>query len=82
MAKSLRVLIVEDDERDVALLLHELRRNDYDVTYERVDTPEAMSAALEGRPWDVVLSDYTMPHFSGPAALSLVREQASDLPFS
>jgi signal transduction histidine kinase len=81
MAKSLRVLIVEDSEADAALILHELRRNDYDVTHERVDTPEAMSAALEGQPWDIVLSDYTMPHFSGPAALSLVKEQASDLPF-
>jgi signal transduction histidine kinase len=81
MAKSLRVLIVEDDERDTALLLRELQRNDYDVTYQRVDTPEAMSAALESQPWDIVLSDYTMPRFSGPAALSLVRERALDLPF-
>jgi signal transduction histidine kinase len=80
-AKSLRVLIVEDDERDAALMLHELQRNDYDVTYQRVDTPEAMSAALESQPWDIVLSDYTMPRFSGPAALLLVRERALDLPF-
>jgi signal transduction histidine kinase len=58
-----------------------LQRNDYDVTYQRVDTPEAMSAALESQPWDIVLSDYTMPRFSGPAALSLVRERALDLPF-
>jgi signal transduction histidine kinase len=81
MTNSLRVLIVEDNELDATLMLHELRRNGYDVTYERVDTPEAMSAALESQPWDVVLSDYTMPRFSGPAALSLVREQTLDLPF-
>jgi signal transduction histidine kinase len=81
MAQPLHVLIVEDDERDAALMVHELRRGDYDVTYERVDTPEAMSAALESRPWDLVLSDFTMPRFSAPAALALVRERALDLPF-
>ena len=46
MTQPLRVLIVEDDERDAALVLHELRRCDYEVTYERVDTPEAMGAAI------------------------------------
>jgi signal transduction histidine kinase len=81
MAQPLRVLIVEDDERDAALVLHELRRCDYEVTYERVDTPEAMSAALEKQPWDLVLSDFTMPRFSAPAALALVKERALDLPF-
>jgi signal transduction histidine kinase len=81
MAQPLRVLIVEDDERDAALVLHELRRCDYEVTYERVDTPEAMSSALENQPWDIVLSDFSMPRFSAPAALSLVKERALDLPF-
>jgi signal transduction histidine kinase len=81
MTQPLRVLIVEDDERDAALLVRELQRCDYEVTFERVDTAEAMSAALEKQPWDIVLSDYTMPCFSGPAALSLVKERALDLPF-
>jgi signal transduction histidine kinase len=81
MAQPLRVLIVEDDERDAALLLRELRRCDYDVSYERVETSEAMSAALEKQPWDIVLSDFTMPRFSAPAALSLVKARALDLPF-
>src|SRR5580704_9773311 len=81
MGQPLRVLIVEDDERDAALVLHELRRCDYEVTYERVETPEAMTAALERQPWDIVLSDFTMPRFSAPAALSLVKERALDLPF-
>jgi signal transduction histidine kinase len=81
MSQPLRVLIVEDNERDAALMLHELQRSEYDVSYERVDTPEAMSAALEKQPWDIVLSDFTMPRFSAPAALSLVKERALDLPF-
>jgi signal transduction histidine kinase len=81
MTQPLRILMVEDDERDAALMLRELRRHDYDVTYERVDTAEAMSAALEKQPWDIVLSDFTMPCFGAPAALSLVKERVLDLPF-
>src|SRR5262249_53990192 len=53
----------------------------YDVRHERVETPEAMAAALEGKSWDIALSDYSMPRFSGPAALALIKERNLDLPF-
>jgi signal transduction histidine kinase len=80
MAALLRALIVEDNERDAALLLRELRRG-YDPVAQRVETPEAMGAALDAQPWDVVLSDYSMPRFSAPDALALVKEKGLDLPF-
>ena len=79
--RPLRALIVEDVEQDALLLLRELRRGGFAVTSERVETPEAMSAALESRPWDIVISDYTMPHFSAPRALALLKERKLDLPF-
>src|SRR5882672_9312645 len=78
---SLHVLMVEHSERDVALMVRELKRGGYDLTFERVDTPEAMQAALDRQPWDIVLSDYSMPRFSAPAALSIVKERALDVPF-
>src|SRR3972149_3992249 len=81
MAKPLRVLIVEDSENDALLLLGELRRGGYEVTYEQVDTLEAMDIALDQREWDVVISDYSMPHFSGLAALALLKQKGLDLPF-
>jgi diguanylate cyclase (GGDEF)-like protein/PAS domain S-box-containing protein len=79
--RTLRALIVEDVEQDALLLVRELRRGGFAVTFERVETPEAMSAALEGRPWDIVISDYTLPHFSAPRALALMKERKLDLPF-
>jgi len=79
--KQLHVLIVEDDERDAALLMRELRRGGYDAVVERVETPEALRAALERKPWDIVLSDYSMPRFSAPEALSVVREKGQEMPF-
>jgi diguanylate cyclase (GGDEF)-like protein/PAS domain S-box-containing protein len=79
--RPLRALIVEDVEEDALLLVRELRRGGFAVTFERVETPEAMSAALENGPWDIVISDYTMPHFSAPRALALLKERKLDLPF-
>jgi len=81
MGTPLRVLIVEDSEDDAILVLRELRRGGYDPTFERVDTPQAMNAALEQQTWDIVLSDYAMPRFSMPAALAMVKEKGLDLPF-
>ena len=81
MSTPLRVLIVEDSEDDTLLVLRELRRGGYEPTYERVDTPDGMSAALNRQAWDVVISDHAMPHFSGPAALALLQARRFDLPF-
>jgi two-component system, cell cycle sensor histidine kinase and response regulator CckA len=81
MNHPLHVLIVEDSEDDMVLVLRELRRHGYDVDYQRVDTPGAMQAALARHPWDVVIADYTLPAFSGPAALKLLQQQCCDIPF-
>ncbi len=78
----LRVLIVEDSEDDALLLLRELRRGGYQPTHERVDTPQAMQRALSRQePWDMVISDYRMPHFRAPEALAMLRESGSEAPF-
>ena len=81
MPKTLRVLHVEDQEGDVALLTRHLSRAGYDLLSERVDTAAAMRSALETQEWNVILCDYSMPQFSAVAALALVREMALDLPF-
>jgi signal transduction histidine kinase len=81
MGKPLKALIVEDVEQDALLVALELRRGGFDLSFERVDTPEAMSEALTRQSWDVVISDYSMPRFSAPLALALVKERNLDLPF-
>jgi len=79
--KTIHVLMIEDVEDDALLLMAELRRSGYDATFERVDTAAAMRAALQREAWDVILCDYTMPYFSGAAALHLAKESGSDAPF-
>ena len=77
----LRVLIVEDSESDAELMLRALRQGGFEIVQERVQTADAMRAALARHPWDVVLSDYSLPHFDAPAALAVVRATAPDVPF-
>ncbi len=80
MSERLRALIVEDREDDELLLVRELTRGGYEVSHRRVETPEALEAALDDR-WDIVFADYSMPRFTGLQALSIVRGRTTELPF-
>jgi two-component system cell cycle sensor histidine kinase/response regulator CckA len=79
--QPLRALIVEDSENDMEILVRALERGGYAVASERVETADAMAAALGRTPWDIVLSDFSMPQFSGPAALALLKGTGRDIPF-
>ncbi len=81
MTEPLRVLLVEDSATDAKLVLRELRRAGRKIEFERVEDAAAMRAALEEKTWDVVISDWSMPKFSAPAALGVLKEKALDLPF-
>ncbi len=81
MGTPLRVLIVEDYENDALLLMRKLQRGGYDLTAKRVDTAEALHAALNQEEWDIVISDFSMPGFSGVDALELLHTTDLDLPF-
>jgi len=81
MSKRLRVLMVEDSENDALLLLRGLSRGGFEPEFERVETSKAMAAALTARPWDIIISDYSMPHFSGLAALRVLKQSGLNLPF-
>ena len=79
--RPLRLLLVEDSESDALLLIEHLRSGGYDPEYTRVDSAEALNKALEHHEWDMVIADYTMPGFSGTAALSTVRSRGLEVPF-
>jgi nitrogen fixation negative regulator NifL len=81
MRTTLRVLHVEDEERDVALITRHMSRAGYEIVSDRVDTPAAMKEALETREWDLILCDYSMPHFSALQALTLMKTVKQDIPF-
>ncbi len=79
--QQLRVLIVEDSVEDTFFIVRELQRGGFNVTFERVETHGTMQAALDKGSWDLVISDYSMPTFSGPDALTLYLQSGLEAPF-
>jgi PAS domain S-box-containing protein len=81
MNTPLRALIIEDVDDDTMLLLRELRRSGFVVSYEQVSTLADLRVALDQHGWDVIISDYSLPGFNGLMALQLVQERGIDIPF-
>lgn len=79
--RTLRLLHIEDSEDDSLLLRRHLARAGYDLQCERVETLSALEQSLQRQAWDVIISDYVMPHFSAPAALEVLKQRGLDLPF-
>ena len=79
--KPLQVLIVEDSLDDAELVERELNKAGYDVAALRVADAPAFMDALEGRHWDAILADYTVPGFGALPALNLLKQSGCDIPF-
>jgi two-component system, cell cycle sensor histidine kinase and response regulator CckA len=77
----LRALIIEDYEDDALILVRELKHGGFDVEFKRVDKAAVLKSTLETDDWDLVISDFSLPGFSGMDALKLVRSLGSELPF-
>lgn len=81
MIKPIHVLLVEDDENDAILLIHELKKGEFDPDWKRVQSAVEMRAALEDSTWDAIISDFKLPSFSAIDALTLAKETGRDMPF-
>jgi len=77
----IRVLLVEDSELDAELVVDEIREEGLAVDARRVENEPAFSAALGEFAPDIIISDLSMPDFSGYRALDLARQLAPEIPF-
>jgi PAS domain S-box-containing protein len=79
--KHLNLLVVEDSQDEAQLVVRELRRGGFIVEYKRVDTAHEMETALASHSWDLIICDYSMPTFSAPKALEVLKSTERDIPF-
>lgn len=78
--KPLRVLLLEDNAADAALISHELQRSGMTILVTNVDSAESFTAALKSCAPDVVLSDHSLAQFDSRAALDVLREVRPTVP--
>jgi len=80
MPQPIELLIVEDSPQDAELMVHALRRADFDPHWCRVETE--LDYLIKLRPeLDIVISDITMPKFNGMRALELLKSRGYEVPF-
>lgn len=75
-----QVLHLEDNEVDHELLVAHLARGGMCAQTRRVETAEQFIEAI-AEPWDIVVSDYNLPGFTGLVALEALKASDRDVPF-
>lgn len=80
MHPPLRILVLEDRASDAEILIREVKRAGFDPQWRRVETQADFLTELANDP-DLILSDFSLPHFDGLSAVKLVRERGMDTPF-
>lgn len=81
IGKKLRLLIIEDSEYDAELMVHLLRKNNVDLDYHLITSSQQMKSHLSEFKYDIVISDFNLPGFSGIDALKIAKDHDTMLPF-
>ena len=81
MPLKVKVLLVEDVESDAELALRELKRAGFRCEGRRVENEVDFRREMTEFHPDVVLSDFSMPHFDGMQALAIAAQDYADIPF-
>ena len=77
----IRALIVDHDLAEVELCLQELKRAQFSILADVVQTAAEFSNRLRDQSYDVVLAETVLPEWTGLQALSLLQQQEEEIPF-
>jgi signal transduction histidine kinase len=78
--RRLRVLFVEDSRADIQLSCKELERDSFEVVADATDRQQDFVTLLSQHEYDVVITDYGLPGWSGLEAIQTVRESGRGTP--
>jgi PAS domain S-box-containing protein len=78
---SLRILLLEDNPTDAALIQQLLEADNISCEVTCVQTRADYLSGLEDPAIDLILADYTLPSFDGLSALKLAQKLRPGLPF-
>ena len=80
MQETIRILLVDDDPTDRALVTRTLTKGLDDVIIEEADCREHLTTVLNAGVPDVVITDYLLRGLTGLEVIELVRGQSLDTP--
>ena len=78
-ARTLELLILEDNIDDAELAVKQLEKEGFDVEYSVADTEDSFREAIDADP-DLILADYSLPGFSCLDALRIHQNVTPDIP--
>jgi len=73
--------MLEDDPADAELIQRLLRKEQWDIEFTLVTTPDAYEMALRRSMPDLILADNSVPQFDARDALQFARSQSLYIPF-
>jgi diguanylate cyclase (GGDEF)-like protein/PAS domain S-box-containing protein len=79
--RIVRILFVDDSESDVECCLQELKRMDFAISSERVQSPSEFMEHLRTESYDAIVCDCAMPSWTGTEALELLHQMDVETPF-
>lgn len=77
---KLKILFIEDNEDDFALVLRTLKKAEFGFDYALVDNEKDFLKELK-KQWDIIISDYALPGFTGFEALNICNKKGIEIPF-
>ena len=80
-AAALRALILDDAREDVELLLYELKSKGFAIEATVTHNQDEFLRALKEGSFDVILSDYRLPEWTGLDAFAALKATGKDIPF-
>lgn len=78
MDKPIRILILEDNDDDTALLTLELSKIGFEVEIRKAKSKDEFLAEIENYAPDLILADYHLPQFNALDALGIVNDLNCD----
>lgn len=78
--RPIKLLVIEDSDDDAFLLIHNLKKANYEPEYKQVETADELRSALTSEQWDIIISDHNLPQFNAIEALDVLKEFSLDLP--
>jgi CheY-like chemotaxis protein len=81
ISTPLRLLILEDNPRDIELSFRELNKAGFELMVDAVDTEEGFAAKLQSRVYDLISADNSIPNWTGVEAFHLLKQGGKRIPF-